>query len=428
MGMVEGGYPHSGPHGSRAKGNELEGFEVRREGDTVTVTITVPREAIRRAEERLLREIAREVFIPGFRPGKAPRHLVLARYGEREFEQELQDLLIREWLGKTLDRASLEPVTTPQVEEVDFQRGEGLSFTATFEVLPEVEVPDQLDLQLEAPPPAEVSEEELKQVLEDVRRQAAVLEPKEGPAEAGDVVRIARGERMWEAEIDPAPPLGRQLLGVTAGTSVVLKDEEGHAEEFQVIGVYRLLIPDEEEAAASLGEESWEKLVEKVREQLLTQKEAERRHNFRLAALDALADHLKLEPPPGLLARAIDEEMQALRIKPELRGEVEGAVRRRLRREILAQRIAEQKGLLPSEEELEGEAKKVGVEPDRMRGRLIFRRAADWIIDRACPANLRGAGQAPARPGSWNWVRGIFWRFGLRKRRSGCRAPLDAAP
>ena len=363
--------------------NELQGFEVKREGDVVTVSVTVPREAVRRMEERLLQEIAREVFIPGFRPGKAPRHLVLARYGEREFEEELRDLLIREWLGKTLDRASLKPVTTPQVDSVEFRRGECLSFKATFEVLPDLVIPDELDLSLEEPPPAEVTDEELERVLEDVRRQAAVLEPKEGPAEAGDVVRIARGERMWEAEIDPQRPIGKQLVGVEAGTSVVLKDEEGHAEEFQVVGVYRLQIPDEEEAAASLGEESWEALVEKVRAQLLAQKEAERRHNFRLAALDALADRLKLEPPPGLLAQATDEEMETLRIKPELRGEVEGAVRRRLRREILAQRIAEQKGLLPSEEELKEEAEKAGVEPDRMWGRLIFRRAADWIIDKA---------------------------------------------
>jgi len=371
-----------------AEETELQGFEVKREGDVVTVTVTVPREAVRRMEERLLQEISREVMIPGFRPGKAPRHLVLSRYGEREFEEELRDLLIREWLGKTLDRASLEPVTTPKVGEVEFQRGESLSFTATFEVLPELEIPDELDLRLEEPPPAEVTEEELKRVLEDVRRQAAVLEPKGAPAEAGDVVRIAQGERMWEAEIDPSRPLGKQLVGAESGTSVVLKDEEGHAEEFQVVGVYRLLIPEEDEAAASLGEESWEALVEKVRAQLLAQKEAERRHNFRLAALDALADWLKLEPPPGLLKQATEEEMEALRIKPELRGEVEGAVRRRLRREILAQRIAEQKGLLPTREELREEAEKAGVEPDRMWGRLIFRRAADWIID-----NAKGGGE-----------------------------------
>jgi len=363
--------------------NDIQGFEVKREGDKVTLVVTVPKEAIQEKEEQLIRQIAREVFIPGFRPGKAPKHLVLARYGEQEFEEELQELLIREWLGKTLDRASLEPATTPQVAEVEFKRGEALSFRASFEVLPEVEVPDELSLSLEEPPPAEVAEEELAEVLEDVRRQAAVLEPKEGPAEAGDVVRISRGERMWEAEIDPQRPIGKQLVGVEAGARVVLRDEEGHAEEFEVVGVYRLLIPEPEEAAASLGEESWEALVEKVKEGLLAQKEAERRHAQRLAALDALADQLKLEPPPGLLEQATEEEMQALRIKPELRGEVEAAVRRRLRREILAQRIAEQKGLLPTREELEAAAQEAGAEPDRMWGRLVFRRAADWIIEHA---------------------------------------------
>ena len=104
---------------------------------------------------------------------------------------------------------------------------------------------------------------------------------------------------------------------------------------------------------------------------------------LRLAALDALADHLKLEPPPKLLEEATQEEMKALRLKPELRGEVEQTVRRRLRREILAQRVAEQKGLLPSEDELKEEAEKLGVEPDQMWGRLVFSRAADWIIEHA---------------------------------------------
>lgn len=363
--------------------NDEQGFEVKRDGDRVTLVITVPREAIRSKEEELLRQVAREVFIPGFRPGKAPRHLVLARYGEREFEEELRDALIREWLGKTLDRAALEPVTTPEVGEVDFLPGERLSFQASFEVLPEVEIPDEIEVPLEEPPPPEVTEEELKDVLADVRRQAAVLEPKDGKAEAGDVVRIARGDRVWEAEIDPARPIGRQLVGAEAGARIVLKDKEGHAEEFEVVGVYRLVIPDDEEAAASLGEESWDKVVEKVKEQLLAHKEAERKHSLRLSALDALADELKLEPPPGLLKKATDEEMEALRIKPELRAEVEGAVRRRLRREILARRIAEQKGLLPTAEELKQEAEKAGVEPDRMWGRLVFRRAADWIIEQA---------------------------------------------
>jgi trigger factor len=358
-------------------------FQLQREGDKITLTVSVPKEEIKRKEQQLLASISRELSIPGFRPGKAPRHLVLSHYGQREFERDLLEALIEEGLKEALDRARLSPVTTPQVREVDFQPDKQLAFQASFEVLPEPEIPDGFSLPLEEPPPAEVSEEELNEVLADLRRQAAVLEPKGAPAEGGDVVRIRQGERVWEAEIDPQRTIGKQLVGVEAGTSVVLRDEEGHAEEFEVLEVYRLLVPDEEETAAYFGEESWQALRERVRAQLLAQKEAERKHALRLAALDALADQLQLEPPPGLLKQATDEEMQALGIKPELRGEVEQAVRRRLRREILAQRIAEQKGLLPTQGEVEQAAREAGADPDRMWGRLVFRRAADWIIEHA---------------------------------------------
>ena len=358
-------------------------FEVNREGDKITLVVAVPQQVIKQREEQLLREIAREVFIPGFRPGMAPRHLVLARYGEREFEEELKDTLIREWLGKTLDRAGLDPATAPHLDEVSFEKDERLHFQVSFEVLPEIEIPDELPISIPEPPPAEVSEEELSEALEDLKRRAGVLEPKEAPAEAGDIVRIAHGDQLWEAEIDPARPIGKQLLGTKSGAKIVLKDEEGHAEEFEVVGVYRLVIPADEEVAAYYGEESWEAVKEKVREQLLERKEAERLANLRLAALDALADHLNLEPPPGLTAEIVEEEMRELKVKPELRGEVEGAVRRRLRREILARRIAEQKGLLPSAEEVAALAEETKAHESSIRARRMLDRAADWIREHA---------------------------------------------
>jgi len=363
--------------------NVMQEFQVKREGDRVTLAVEVPQEAVRQKEDELLRAIAREVLVPGFRPGKAPKHLVLARYGEQEFEDELKKALIREWLNGALAKAGLEPATAPEVSGVEFRRGEHLSFQASFEVLPEVEIPDQLAIPLAAPPVAEVGEEEVQETLADLRRQAAVLEPKGGPAEAGDVVRIGQGERMWEVEIDPDRPIGKQLVGVKAGDRVELQDEQGHTGEFEVMTVYKLILPDEEETATHFGEESWDALVARVREELLKRKEDERRHSFRLAALDALADHLKLEPPAGLLAEATEEEMKALRVKPELRGEVEQAIRRRLRREILARELAKQKGLLPTEEEVKARAQQAMMEPERAWGRLVFERASDWIIERA---------------------------------------------
>ncbi|MCR4391821.1 MAG: hypothetical protein NUV94_03350 [Candidatus Acetothermia bacterium] len=358
-------------------------MQLERNGHEITLSIDVPKEAVQTKEQELLRALAREVKVPGFRPGKAPTDLLLRHYGEDTFRAELKEALIREWLARTLEAMALHPVTTPRVETVAFTRGGHLAFRAKFEVLPEVVVPDELPIEVAEPPPAEVNEEELAAVLADLRREAAVLEPKTGPAEEGDVVHIRRGDRVWEGEASAARPIGKQLLGATPGARVILTDEGGQSEEFEVTAVYRVLLPSPEEAASHYGFASWDAFREEVRAELLRQAEARRRHEQRVNALDALADAVNVDVPPGLLQEVLAEEIGRLRGNAALRPEVEAAVRRRLRREILARRLAEQKGLLPSEEEVKTRAREGGEEEAAVRGRLLFERAADWIIERA---------------------------------------------
>ncbi len=354
---------------------------VEREDAEITLTLTLPPEALREAEERVLRRISREVVIPGFRPGKAPRNLVLAHYGEEAFRNEVREELIREWLNRALDREKLEPVSTPRVEVVEFKPGEVLSFKARFSVLPEIEIPEDIVLELPELPPAEVSEEEVREVLEGLRRDAAILEPKETPAEEGDLVQFRHRGRLYEAEIKKEGTIGERLKGRRAGETVVLKDDEGNEIPVEITGVYRVELPDEAEVAAHYGEESWERLEERVRERIRGEKEQERLFRLRLMALDALADAIGLEPPKSLLEEVVEEELASYRRKKEVRPEVEEMVRRRLRREILARRIVEAKGLIPDIQEVKRIAEETGWDPRTVRARLILERAADWILE-----------------------------------------------
>lgn len=363
--------------------NDKEQVRVEQTGAEVTLTVEVPGEAIRKKEDELLRSVAREIEVPGFRPGRAPRHLLLAHYGEEAFLVDLREALVREWLRRSLGEAALTPVTTPRVEEMDFQPHQRFAFRVRFEVLPELGIPDEVELRIPEPPPAQVTEEEVAEVLEAMRRQAAVLEPKTGPAEEGDVVHIRRGDQVWEAEASAGRHLGRQLIGATVGGHLVLRDEGGEASEFEVMGVYRVLIPDPPEVASHFGKDSWDALREEVRAGLLQRAEADRLRVHRLAALDALAEALGLEPPPGLLSETTEEELRRLGLGKGARGEVEAAVRRRLRREIVARHIAHQKGILPEREEVERLAREREEEEGVVRGELILTRAADWIIARA---------------------------------------------
>ncbi|MGC8962602.1 MAG: trigger factor [Candidatus Bipolaricaulaceae bacterium] len=358
-----------------------ENIQVKREGTQVSLEIRVPKEAVRQKEEELLRVLAQELHVPGFRPGKAPRDLLLRRYGVENFWEEVRENLIQDWLDRALKEFSLHPLTTPKVKTLEFVKGESLAFQAEFEVLPEFTLPTDLQLTVEEPPAAEVREEEVEAVLADLRREAATLEPKDAPAEEGDVVHIRRGEHVWEGTATNARPLGRQLLGAKAGTRVILTDEEGHAEEFEVVGVYRLILPSPEETARHYGKETWEELKEEVRRELLARAEARRRDELRRRALDALAEALNIPVPAGFLAEAVEEEMKKFPKNPEVRAEVEKAVARRLRREILIHRLSEEKGLTPDPEEVRRIAAAEGEDEEIVHNRLLFERTADWVLE-----------------------------------------------
>ncbi len=358
-----------------------ENIQVKREGTGVTLEIRVPKEAVRQKEAEVLQVLARELSIPGFRPGRAPPHLLLRRYGEDAFWEEVRERLIEDWLNKALQELGLHPLTSPSVQVVEFAKGEGLAFRAAFEVLPEFTVPEELDISLEEPPPAEVREEDVEAVLADLRREAATLEPKNAPAEEGDVVHIRRGEHIWEGKATQERPIGRQLLGARAGTRVVLTDEENHAEEFEVMGVYRVLLPTPEETARHYKKESWEELREEVRAELLARAEARRRDELRLRALDALAEALQIPVPPKWLAEMVEQEMKRFPKSPEVRAEAEKTVARRLRREILIHRLSEEKGLKPDPEEVRRLATEEGEEEEPVHSRLLFERTADWVLE-----------------------------------------------
>lgn len=356
-------------------------IRVRREGTRVTLEIPVPQEALRQKEAEMLRAWARELSIPGFRPGKAPPHLLLRRYGEEAFWEEVRESLIKEWLAKALEELELHPLTTPNVQVLEFRKGETLTFRAEFDVLPEFTVPEDLVLTVEEPPLAEVREEEVEAVLAELRREAATLKPKDAPAEEGDVVHIRRGEHIWEGTATKDRPLGRQLLGVRAGTRVILTDEENHAEEFEVVGVYQVLLPTLEETARHYKKGSWEELREEVQAELLARAEARRRNELRLRALDALAEALNVPVPENLLAETVAEESKRFPNTPEVRAELEKAIARRLRREILIHRLSEEKGLEPDPQEVRHIAAKEGEDEEKVHNRLLFERTADWVLE-----------------------------------------------
>jgi trigger factor len=151
--------------------------------------LEIPADEVTKKLESVAKEFARVARVPGFRPGKAPVSLIRRRFAE-DIKGEVVQSLVPERVEKAVSEQKLTPVSQPQVEKLDFIEGQPLKFRAVFEVLPEFELGNYKDLELEMPT-LDITDDDVTKTLEEMRERAAAFAPVEGrPAENGDYVQL----------------------------------------------------------------------------------------------------------------------------------------------------------------------------------------------------------------------------------------------
>jgi trigger factor len=133
------------------------------------IEVSVPASRVRQQVDARLLKVSRTVRIKGFRPGKAPIHVVRKHYG-REVRDEVVSDLIRETFAEALRQEKLQPAGGPRIEPQKTGEPDDLRYTATFEVYPQVELQDIAAIELERPVAA-VAEGDVDAMIESLRRQ-----------------------------------------------------------------------------------------------------------------------------------------------------------------------------------------------------------------------------------------------------------------
>jgi len=152
----------------------------------------IPAQEVEQASEKVAKQFARVARVPGFRPGKAPLTLIRRRFAE-DIKGEVLQSLVPEHIEKAVTEQKLSIVTRPQLEQVDWVAGGGVKFRATFEVLPEIQLGDYKNLEVEVPK-VEITDADVDKAIEEMRERAATYVPVEGRAIAdGDfaVLKLA---------------------------------------------------------------------------------------------------------------------------------------------------------------------------------------------------------------------------------------------
>src|SRR5579859_7984166 len=206
----------------------------------VALKVELAPEEVDSALDRTYKQLVQRVTIPGFRKGKAPRAVVERMVGAEYFLHEATDEAVRWGYRKAVDSENLIPIdqaeidTGPESHE-HVEAGEPFHFEATVAVKPEVQLPDYSTIRVEREQ-VEVSDEDVNQVLEDIRQRNATLEPVNRPARVGDVVTLNITGRVDGVEVinndnaefeltdeengDPdgtLPGLSAELTGTTSG-------------------------------------------------------------------------------------------------------------------------------------------------------------------------------------------------------------------
>ena len=103
--------------------------------------VEVDAKAVDEAFDIVTKDFQKQASLPGFRPGKAPRALVLKKY-EPDIKDEVKRKLIGDSYRRALDEKKIAVIGYPDIEEIQFGRGQTLQFAATIETAPEFQLPE----------------------------------------------------------------------------------------------------------------------------------------------------------------------------------------------------------------------------------------------------------------------------------------------
>jgi len=150
--------------------------------------VTVSAESLAKEVQVRLAKLARSVKMPGFRPGKVPMKMVASSYGPQVQAEVLNDK-IGEAFNAAVSARQLRVAGTPTVQPKTTGESTHLTFSATFEVYPEITV-GEMDAVAVEQALCPVGDAEVDKTIDIMRRQRATLREVQRPAAEGDRVTV----------------------------------------------------------------------------------------------------------------------------------------------------------------------------------------------------------------------------------------------
>ena len=305
------------------------------EGLERKLTIAIPGDRVDTAVNARLQEAAQTIRLNGFRQGKVPLKVVKNKFG-KGVRQEVVGELMNQTYFEAIAQESLKPAGQPRIEPTSMDEGKDVEFVAVFEVYPEIELPDFAAIKAERLV-AEVSDDDIDEMIETLRKQRQTWVPAERAAADGDMVNIdyvgkkegeefqggkAAGQNLVLGSERMIPGFEDGVIGKSAGEDFTLQlkfPDDYHSEELAGAEVEFELtlntvseqsLPEvNEDFFKSFGVEEggMEAFREEVSNNMQREMKNASRNKLKTTLMDALISDLEVAIPAALMSNEIHQ-------------------------------------------------------------------------------------------------------------------------
>ncbi|MEV4411982.1 trigger factor [Catellatospora sp. NPDC049609] len=302
----------------------------------VRLAIEVPFAELEPSLKKAYREIAAQVNIPGFRKGKIPAQVIDQRVGRGAVLQEAIEEAIPQQIFAAVREHEVKLLGRPAVDNLEFEDGKPLKFTADVDVRPEITLPELSAIKVEVDPLA-ISDAEIDEQVDGLRQRFATLKTVERAAATGDYVQLDLVATVDGNEVEGGTAsnishevgsgqllkgLDEAVVGLSAGETATFTSQlvggEFAGRDAEVNVTVRTVkekeLPELDDEFAGLASEfdTLEELRDDLRQRITRVKKVEQLYAARDKALAELVKQANVPAPEGVVADEVEQRKAAM--------------------------------------------------------------------------------------------------------------------
>jgi len=352
------------------------------------ISFEISIEDMAKTEDKTFKKIRKTAKIDGFRPGKAPANVVKAKYANMIHGDTIESSISEAYSTFMSENREVYPISQPKIEDINYNKGEALTFSAIIEVYPEFELKDFSGIEGEKLK-VKVEDSELEDAVMKVRRDFGSSKSVDDEIKKGSLVKIKIKQKdmpdtsFEEKDITVGQKeedeIDNHVIGMKKGeaktipfTQKVEGEEDKTTElDVKIIDVLEETLPeftDEFVKTVDKKIESAADFKEKLSAQIFDQKKNQSEAQLMDKIIQEIVlKHDNFDVPPSVLNKYIDDVVENAKkqygdigIDPEtLRGFYQESAGLSLKWEYIKHKVVESQKLSVTDEDVEAKFKDI---------------------------------------------------------------------